>query len=122
MRLTQYTPSVVRAGIMTIMAILSSIFKRKSDIYTNLAISSLVLLIKNPYSIFDIGAILSFSGVLGIAYFQDKFKLMYKNYDGKFWMSLEENGSLLSAYDATLPDDGLGSMALTNQGLSLPSS
>jgi hypothetical protein len=39
-----------------------------------------------------------------------------KNYDGKFWMSLEENGSLLSAYDATLPDDGLGSMALTNQG------
>ena len=51
MRLTQYTPSVVRAGIMTIMAILSSVFKRKSDIYTNLAISSLVLIIKNPYSI-----------------------------------------------------------------------
>lgn len=39
-----------------------------------------------------------------------------KNYDGKFWMSLEENGNLLSAYDATLPDDGLGSMVLTNQG------
>ena len=87
MRLTQYTPSVVRAGIMTIMAILSSVFKRKSDIYTNLAISSLVLIIKNPYSIFDIGAILSFSGVLGIAYFQDKFKLIYQNYEGRFlWL------------------------------------
>lgn len=87
MRLTQYTPSVVRAGIMTIMAILSSVFKRKSDIYTNLAISSLVLIIKNPYSIFDIGAILSFSGVLGIAYFQDRFKLIYQNYEGRFlWL------------------------------------
>ena len=89
MRLTQYTPSVVRAGIMTIMAILSSVFKRKSDIYTNLAISSLVLIIKNPYSIFDIGAILSFSGVLGIAYFQDKFKLIYQNYEGRFLWFLD---------------------------------
>ena len=83
MRLTQYTPSVVRAGVMTIMVILSSVFKRKSDIYTNLAVSSLILMINNPYSIFDIGAILSFSGVLGIAYFQDKFKKLYENYDGK---------------------------------------
>ncbi len=43
------------------------------------------------------------------------WKIM-KNYDGKFWMSLEENGNLLSAYDAVLPDDGLGNMGLINQG------
>ena len=103
MRLTQYTPSVVRAGVMTIMAILSSIFKRKSDIYTNLAISSLVLLIKNPYSIFDIGAILSFSGVLGIAYFQDKFKLMYKNYDGKFLWLLDSISITIAANIFIIP-------------------
>lgn len=39
-----------------------------------------------------------------------------KNYAGQFFMSLEENGVLLSDYDATLPDQGIGSMTLTNQG------
>ena len=103
MRLTQYTPSVVRAGIMTIMAILSSVFKRKSDIYTNLAISSLVLIIKNPYSIFDIGAILSFSGVLGIAYFQDKFKLIYQNYEGRFLWFLDSISITVAANIFIIP-------------------
>ena len=103
MRLTQYTPSVVRAGIMTIMAILSSVFKRKSDIYTNLAISSLVLIIKNPYSIFDIGAILSFSGVLGIAYFQDKFKLIYQNYEGRFLWLLDSISITMAANIFIIP-------------------
>ena len=103
MRLTQYTPSVVRAGIMTIMAILSSVFKRKSDIYTNLAISSLVLIIKNPYSIFDIGAILSFSGVLGIAYFQDKFKLIYQNYEGRFLWLLDSISITVAANIFIIP-------------------
>ena len=103
MKLTQYTPSVVRAGIMTIMAILSSVFKRKSDIYTNLAISSLVLIIKNPYSIFDIGAILSFSGVLGIAYFQDKFKLIYQNYEGRFLWLLDSISITIAANIFIIP-------------------
>ena len=103
MRLTQYTPSVVRAGIMTIMAILSSVFKRKSDIYTNLAISSIVLIIKNPYSIFDIGAILSFSGVLGIAYFQDKFKLIYQNYEGRFLWLLDSISITIAANIFIIP-------------------
>ena len=103
MRLTQYTPSVVRAGIMTIMAILSSVFKRKSAIYTNLAISSLVLIIKNPYSIFDIGAILSFSGVLGIAYFQDKFKLIYQNYEGRFLWLLDSISITIAANIFIIP-------------------
>lgn len=103
MRLTQYTPSVVRAGIMTIMAILSSVFKRKSDIYTNLAISSLVLIIKNPYSIFDIGAILSFSGVLGIAYFQDRFKLIYQNYEGRFLWLLDSISITVAANIFIIP-------------------
>lgn len=44
-----------------------------------------------------------------------KWQVM-KNYAGQFFMSLEENGVLLSDYDATLPDQGIGSMTLTNQG------
>ena len=40
MRLTLYTPSVVRAGVMAILKIVSSFVKRDDDIYTNLAFST----------------------------------------------------------------------------------
>ena len=69
MTLTGMTPSVVRAGIMAIISILSSILKRKTDIYTSLAIALFIQIINNPYVIFDVGLQLSFGGVLGIALF-----------------------------------------------------
>ena len=69
MTLTGMTPSVVRAGIMAIISIFSSILKRKTDIYTSLAIALFIQIINNPYVIFDVGLQLSFGGVLGIALF-----------------------------------------------------
>ena len=69
MTLTGMTPSVVRAGIMALISILSSILKRKTDIYTSLAIALFIQIINNPYVIFDVGLQLSFGGVLGIALF-----------------------------------------------------
>lgn len=69
MKLTGNTPSVLRAGIMSIITILASIFHRKSDTWNNLAISILVQLINNPYVIFDIGFELSCGGVVGILIF-----------------------------------------------------
>lgn len=64
--LTAATPSVVRAGVMCIIATMASLLKRKNDILTSLSISILVQIIINPYVIFDIGLILSYSGVIGI--------------------------------------------------------
>ena len=69
MTLTGMTPSVVRAGIMAIISILSSILKRKTDIYTSLAVALFIQIINNPYVIFDVGLQLSFGGVVGIALF-----------------------------------------------------
>ena len=73
MNLTGNTPSVVRAGIMSIMAILANILKRQNDFYTTLCISLLIQIIQNPYVIFDTGLILSYSGVIGIVKFYDFF-------------------------------------------------
>ena len=56
-------------GIMALISILSSILKRKTDIYTSLAIALFIQIINNPYVIFDVGLQLSYGGVLGIALF-----------------------------------------------------
>lgn len=67
--LTGETPSVKRSCIMAIMSIIASLIHRRSDIITNISISLLIILIQNPFSIMDIGLILSFSATLGIVIF-----------------------------------------------------
>lgn len=66
MMLTGCTASVVRACIMGIIMLMSKLFYRKSDIWTNLALSSLIILTINPYVILDIGFQLSYGGTIGI--------------------------------------------------------
>lgn len=63
------TPSVSRACIMAILNIIAEILFIKSDTFNNLGISALVILIFNPYSLFDIGFQLSFGGTIGIVVF-----------------------------------------------------
>ena len=64
--LTGFTSSVLRASFMGILVLISSIIYRKSDTLNNIGISSLIILIINPYIILDVGFILSFAGTLGI--------------------------------------------------------
>lgn len=70
--LTGFTASVLRASFMGILVLISGLFYRKPDILNNLGIASLIILLINPYTIFDIGFILSFAGTLGIVLFSDK--------------------------------------------------
>ena len=66
MALVGFTPSVTRACIMSIISLLAGILFRKPNIYQNLAISSIIILLINPYSLLDIGFQLSFGGTIGI--------------------------------------------------------
>lgn len=84
-QITTKSISILRAGIMAIIAIFATIVRRKSDSINNISISMLILLIINPYSIKNISFQLSFGGVIGIVllnkYYQrllDKFKI-YKS-------------------------------------------
>ena len=72
MLLTGCTSSVNRACIMAILMLIAELFYRKSDVYNNLAISALILLIINPYSLLDIGFQLSYMGTIGIVFLHDK--------------------------------------------------
>ena len=63
---------VNRACIMAILMLIAELLYRKSDVYNNLAISALILLIINPYSLLDIGFQLSYMGTIGIVFLHDK--------------------------------------------------
>ncbi len=72
MILTGFTASVLRASFMGIIVLISSLLFRKSDTINNLSISSFLILLINPFTIWDIGFILSYFGTLGIVLFSNK--------------------------------------------------
>lgn len=72
MILTGMSPSILRAGFMCILPIIANMLRRKNDFYTTLFFSILIQILFNPYVIFDIGFILSYSGVIGIVLFYNE--------------------------------------------------
>ena len=60
------SPSVVRAGLMAIILIISNILSRKSNMASTISITALIMLFYNPFILCDCGFILSFGGTLGI--------------------------------------------------------
>ncbi len=79
MFVTNFSPSVVRAGIMGIVTLLASILHRKRDITTTISISMLIMLAYNPFLIYNSGFLLSYAGTLGIIVFSNNiFKILKK--------------------------------------------
>ena len=79
MELTQMTSSVVRAGISFIIYMLASLLYRKADVINAMAISTLLILLNNPFKLFDIGFQLSYAGTLGIILFCKLINIPIKN-------------------------------------------
>lgn len=71
--IAQFTPSVCRAVIMTIIMLGASLFKRQNDSITSLAIAGLILTVDNPYVLESYGALLSFGATLGILVYYPLF-------------------------------------------------
>lgn len=66
MLITGKTPSVTRACFMTIYMILASLFHKRVSVFSSISISMILLMILNPYCIFDVGMQLSYGGTIGI--------------------------------------------------------
>lgn len=95
--ITNFSVSVIRAGIMGIMVLCSKIFYKKNDIYTSFSISLLLSLIYNPYIIEDLGLQLSYGGLLGIVFFNKRIieilnniKIKNKDYQYKIKPAIEK--------------------------------
>ncbi len=71
---TGAAPSALRAAMMFTSFIIAKITLRDNDGFTALCFSAMVLVLINPYIIYDYGFILSFLSVLGIQIFSRYFK------------------------------------------------
>lgn len=74
MLVTGKTPSVMRACIMAMYLMIGKIFYKKTSISASLNFSLIILLIINPYCIFDVGLQLSYGGTIGIIYLYPKIQ------------------------------------------------
>lgn len=75
--LTGFTATVTRAVFMSLLFIISTLVYKKNDILTTLSITLWIILINNPFAIFNIGLVLSFCGTLGILIF---YKILIKKF------------------------------------------
>lgn len=66
MIITGLSESVLRAGIVSIILIISKLLKRQNDTITTMFIAMFILLLNNPLVIYSVGFLLSFSGALSI--------------------------------------------------------
>ena len=66
MALIGFTPSVVRAGCLIIVATLARTFLKETDNYTVLAMVILVTLISNPYTAANYSLLLSYTAYFGV--------------------------------------------------------
>ncbi len=79
MVITDFSPSIIRAGIMEILMLSSKLFYKKNDTINSMAISLLVILINNPFRIENLGLQLSYSATLGMILFHKKIYQILKN-------------------------------------------
>lgn len=79
--MTGLSASVMRSSTMfTFIIVGDKLLKRKVSIYNTLAVSAIVLLIIDPYMVYQVGFQLSYAAVLGIVYLQPKlYKLLFFN-------------------------------------------
>ena len=66
--LTNFSLSVIRSCIMSIILILSKLFHRKADIKNTIIISVLIILVFNPYNINSVSLQLSYLGTIGVIF------------------------------------------------------
>lgn len=87
MAITGFYPSVVRAGIMTIIAYMASVFFRHSDSANSLGVAALVIALPNPFVVGDVGLLLSFTATLGIILWGDKiYYFIFNHLPFKKWL------------------------------------
>jgi len=68
--ITGLSPSVMRATLMFIIMIIGKMLNRNTHILNSVFLSFFLLLVMDPFKLFDVGFQLSYSAVLGIILFQ----------------------------------------------------
>ena len=72
------SPGILRAYIMGAMMICARIFFEQEDSKKSLLVSFIVIIVLNPYSLFDISMQLSYAAVIAIIFVNPEFKKIYQ--------------------------------------------
>ena len=76
--LTNGTPSVVRATVMSIALLLGLLLDRETSLWNSLGLAALVILSYDPGALFDIGFQLSFASVASLLYLGPKVEKFFR--------------------------------------------
>jgi len=74
-----FSVSVIRAGVMSIILLLSEILGREYDPLTALGFAGIIIFFINPLCIFDISFLMSFACIFGIIIFSKFFKHIFES-------------------------------------------
>lgn len=61
-----FSASVIRASLMLVIYLISKAIGGRNDILSTISLSAIILLLIQPYNLFDIGFLMSYSAVIGI--------------------------------------------------------
>jgi len=75
--LTGANAPVVRATIMAVVLLFSYFLKREVNIYNSLSLAALIILILNPWQLFEVSFQLSFLSVVSIVWLTPKIKAIF---------------------------------------------
>lgn len=75
--ITGLAPAVLRAALMLSLILLGQTFRRQGNSYNTLLLSAFIVLLFNPYLIYDIGFLLSYLAVFGIMYLYPMLNNLY---------------------------------------------
>ena len=92
--ITDFTASVTRACLMSIIVLCANLIYQKPDIWTSISISLLVILIHNPFYISEIGLQLSYLGTIGI--------ILFNNNVENFLNRIKINNKILKLLSVTI--------------------
>lgn len=72
--LVGWTPSVLRAGTLCLIMILGECMRRRADARNSLGAALLLLLFAEPFAVYDVGLLLSFTATFGLLFVTPKLR------------------------------------------------
>ena len=97
------SPCVLRASLMFTVILIAEMMFRKTNIFQSLILSAFILLLLNPYFLFDTGFQLSYLAVIGIVIFQKPIVSLCQPKNKIVKMAWELIAVSLAAQLATIP-------------------
>lgn len=74
--ITGFEASVLRAVIMATVVLIGKILQREPDIFTSIALSALLILLFSPYTLFDVGFVLTYAATISLILFYRNIKAL----------------------------------------------